>query len=417
MIALARGEQMVAFCRFATLYSLTMHPSTPGWASPTPSEEDAIDVPEPDDVLPFMMSQRHALRTASLKKGNANLMQGLKLSADDSVPDQIRRWMQRNLLRVRDVFLQFDDDDNGRVDRSEFAKAMQELGFDDLDYAVGALFDSFDLDGNKVIDFRELHKLLVRSFQTHPHLAPTPARATNAVKLRKARLSKADSNMMQGLTLNAETEDDVPNQLRVWMGKNLLRVRDVFQQLDDDENGKVDRAEFRKALREMGCQAPGASIDAVFKSFDLDGSKAIDYREMHRLLVRSFQAHPTLEPLPAKARNAQQIRKARLRRQDSNLLQGLVIDDDDDVDAACARICERMEAQLVRVIDVFRQLDDDGSGVVDRHEFEKGLREMGCRAPPAVVDELFMSFDLNGDWTIAYDELRTLVSRGPQRWA
>ena len=160
-----------------------------------------------------------------------------------------------------------------------------------LDDAVDAVFKSLDLDGDKAIDFREMNHLLVRSFQARPHLPPLELHSENAIQLRKSKLNKANSNLMQGMQLDSLSEEDVPNQIRLWMSKNLIRVRDVFLQLDDDNNGKVDRIEFRKAMREMGCCSPIAAVDALFRSLDADGSKAIDYRELHKLLVRSVRAH------------------------------------------------------------------------------------------------------------------------------
>lgn len=83
---------------------------------------------------------------------------------------------------------------------------------------------------------------------------------------------------------------DAPDKLRQWMAKKLMRVRDVFQSVDGDGSGTIDRSEFRRAMRErLGCVAPRAAIDHLFRSFDEDGSGLVDYREMHDVLVRSQQ--------------------------------------------------------------------------------------------------------------------------------
>jgi Ca2+-binding EF-hand superfamily protein len=396
-----------------------------GWVSPTSSEEDQIDAQlrVPDDVMPLMLTAKAraatqlklvAPRPRPRQAGASATTLGrssFRLKAEDKVPDQIREWMGRNLMRVRDVFLAFDDDDNGKIDRSEFHHALRTLGFDGLEESADALFNSFDVDGSKTIDYRELHHVLLRSVRLHPHLKPMPTRARNAIALRAARLDKRDANLMQGLTLDVASEDEIPDRIRGWMRKNLLRVRDVFAQLDDDDNGIVDRSEFRKALRELGCTAPGASVDAVFKSFDADGSKAIDYRELHDLLVRSVQAHPHLPPLTLKAENSISLRKMRLSKQDAKLLQGLAFDDGDDIDDACTRIRARMRHGLVRVIDIFQQFDDDRSGLISRQEFGKALHEMGCTASRGVIDRVFRSFDSDGNYTIEYKELHSLLGR------
>lgn len=173
-------------------------------------------------------------------------------------------------------------------------------------------------------------------------------------------------------------------------------------------NGRVDRTEFRKALREMGCRAPSAALDAIFASFDTDRNKAIDYNEMHELLVRSYQLHPHLQPLQLSAKNTLSLRKVRLDRSEANLLQGLTISEA-DLGRACAQIRQRMRTRLLRVIDVFRQFDDDESGLIDLVEFEKACREMGFDGPRSAIEALFHSFDVNGDFTICYDEMHRLL--------
>ena len=64
---------------------------------------------------------------------------------------------------------------------------------------------------------------------------------------------------------------------------------------------------------------------------------------------------------------------------------------------------------LRRVIDLFRQLDADGSGAVDRMEFRKGIRDaLGVNAalhPDDELDELFESIDTSRDGLIQYREL------------
>ena len=48
----------------------------------------------------------------------------------------------------------------------------------------------------------------------------------------------------------------------------------------------------------MGCDAPESAIMGLFKDFDLDRSKAIDYRELHTILARSdFTFEPHMPPV------------------------------------------------------------------------------------------------------------------------
>ena len=61
-------------------------------------------------------------------------------------------------------------------------------------------------------------------------------------------------------------------------------------------------------MEELGLEAPEEAISAVFQSFDPDGDGQIEYGEMHDLLVRSVQEHPTLVPLETRATNRIRLR-------------------------------------------------------------------------------------------------------------
>ena len=206
----------------------------------------------------------------------------------EAVPDQIRLWMNDNLLRVQDVMLQMDDGGSGWIDRIEFSKAMAEMGFEAPPSVVDALFNTFDEDGSKRVDYHELHHLLVRSYQSAPHIPPLPLRQKC---IQAKRVRKTDANILQGVDLSDSST--VPDQIRERMQAECVRVVDVFKQFDDDASGYIDRTEFANAIREMGCEASDAELKSLFETFDLDNNKVIEYREMHTLLAHSFASQPS----------------------------------------------------------------------------------------------------------------------------
>ena len=57
--------------------------------------------------------------------------------------------------------------------------------------------------------------------------------------------------------------------------------------------------------------------------------------------------------------------------------------------------CARVSPQ-VRVIDLFREWDEDGDGEVTKEEFRKALPRLGLYATQEDMDELFDSFDADG---------------------
>lgn len=58
----------------------------------------------------------------------------------DTVPDQLRAALHKRRLRVIDIFRQFDDSGDGKVDGIEFLKAMRELGLRAPEESVAAVF-------------------------------------------------------------------------------------------------------------------------------------------------------------------------------------------------------------------------------------------------------------------------------------
>ena len=87
------------------------------------------------------------------------------------------------------------------------------------------------------------------------------------------------------------------------------------------------------------------------------------------------------------------VRTERLRREDSNLLQGLDIDESLGLEHVDEQIRDYLSQKAVRVIDLFRQWDDDGTGKIEKPEFCRGMKELGLTVSKAQLDELFDMWD------------------------
>ena len=75
---------------------------------------------------------------------------------------------------------------------------------------------------------------------------------------------------------------------------------------------------------------------------------------------------------------------------------------------------DALQKNLARVIDLFREWDDDGNGTVSKREFRLALPMLGLVGCPAnVADELFDSFDKDGGGSVDYDELSRALRPKP----
>ena len=71
-----------------------------------------------------------------------------------------------------------------------------------------------------------------------------------------------------------------------------------------------------------------------------------------------------------------------------------------------------LSKNAVRVVDLFREWDEDGNGSVSKKEFRKAMPLLGFDAPRAQVDQLFDTFDPDGGGAISIDELNKALRRG-----
>ena len=79
---------------------------------------------------------------------------------------------------------------------------------------------------------------------------------------------------------------------------------------------------------------------------------------------------------------------------------------------AARQIRDYLSKKAVRVIDLFRQWDDNGTGKIEKEEFARGMQELGLSVSREQLDQLFDSWDPDHTGVITIDELQKLLRRG-----
>ena len=72
-------------------------------------------------------------------------------------------------------------------------------------------------------------------------------------------------------------------------------------------------------------------------------------------------------------------------------------------------------ANSVRVIELFREWDEDGNGEISRGEFYKALPLLGVSPRREVVDELFDLFDADASGAISFREFNKVLKQGDSK--
>ena len=82
-------------------------------------------------------------------------------------------------------------------------------------------------------------------------------------------------------------------------------------------------------------------------------------------------------------------------------------------------LCDALSRASARVVDLFRQWDEDKSGSVDKREFRRAIKAIGFNfiADDDEIDMVFDGFDLDKSGYIDYKELNNTLraGRSPQR--
>lgn len=68
--------------------------------------------------------------------------------------------------------------------------------------------------------------------------------------------------------------------------------------------------------------------------------------------------------------------------------------------------------QTARVVDLFREWDTNGDGLITLDEFTGGIRKLGYAADDASIAALFRSWDVDGSGAISLRELNSILRRG-----
>ena len=105
-----------------------------------------------------------------------------------------------------------------------------------------------------------------------------------------------------------------------------------------------------------------------------------------------------------KLRNDVMSNKGRHHR----MLQGIDLDED-DLQGTTDQIRRAMIKQKLKSLDVFRQIDGDGSGKVSVVELTRALNDLGLNVPLSHMEDIFHNFDLDSDGKIDYEEFQEIM--------
>merc|ERR1719309_172658 len=266
---------------------------------------------------------------------------------------------------VQAAFQKFDVNKDGKISCEELKNGLNGSGLKLNDQEVMTIFAMADIDGDGEICQDEFSALLGGSSSSGP--APS-----------------------SGGSMKFKSVDEVKN---------------AFKRFDANNDGHLDRNEFRQLVTSQGAGSD-AGADDLFKQGDTDGDGKIDYQELIKLMFpQSAQALQKLQ----KSFNSLNDVKAAFKRYDA----------DGDGHVTKSELQQVMNGfSASEVESVFALGDRDQSGGIDYQEF---ISLMLPNAPAIIsklamsfrsvsnIKESFKKFDANGDGQISRTELKNAM--------
>ena len=173
--------------------------------------------------------------------------------------------------------------------------------------------------------------------------------------------------------------------------RRYSRARALFRAWDEEDtfvSGDLSVQEFRKTIRALGFKATNGELATVMPRLIgfQPNSDRFSYRELFHALKEEIAVNTPLPEVTQADRDHQAA------------IETTVV-------ASEQHLREIIERNLGKVVDLFNEWDDDGSGTIDHNEFYVALCSIGLDVPKAAADNLFDKWDDDGSGHIDYREL------------
>ncbi len=347
----------------------------------------------------------------------------------DDVVEVLRKWLAETGISIPILFKKFDKDGDGQIDSSELKSGLLSLNLADLPPSqVERLIKTIDEDGDGQIDLGELHETITGQPYTPEVSSTTPNDSvesddkveedeSESPELEVKEESDEDSDEEESDEEESdeeesdeeesdddeesdedeeesdedeeESDDDEEDDDFTRFGKAIVAsgftIREVFERLDTNEDGRLDGPELQSGLAEiLGEDLIPKDVFSILQGIDKDGDGNIDAMEIIEALenldigIVSDKADDEYEPLSI----LHMISDAMDESGDSPNKFFNALDKDGDgnvsVEEFTSAIEELIESEVsAKDIESFLvNADDDGDGAIDIIEFVNALESL-----------------------------------------
>ena len=337
----------------------------------------------------------------------------------DDVVEVLRKWLDETGISIPILFKKFDEDGDGQIDSSELKSGLLSLNLADLPPSqVERLIKTIDEDGDGQIDLSELHETITGEKYVKDSNPPAQdddseddakedesdtleveeksEDESEEVEVEEVDVEEEDSSDAEGdsdedESIETTEEDDELTRFGKAIAAEGYTIREVFDRLDTNEDGKIDGPELQKGLSDiLGEEFVPKDVIAILGIIDKDEDGNINSMEIIEALeeldlgIESDRVNPDAEKVAVQARLSilHLISDAMDETGDSpnKFFSALDKDGDGNVSAEefTSAIEELIESEVTaKDIEAFlNTTDDDGDGTIDIIEFVNALESL-----------------------------------------
>jgi Ca2+-binding EF-hand superfamily protein len=144
---------------------------------------------------------------------------------------------------------------------------------------------------------------------------------------------------------------------------------DLFASLDSDGSGELDEQELQRAMKALGITMSAAAVTNIMRALDSDGDSNITMIEMAEIIDK-FR---------------------RSRREFAS--------------TALSFILEAVNSKKYSIHRLFQRYDKDGSGSLNKTEFQEAMLQIGLKLDEFQVDQILAEIDFDISGSIEANEL------------
>ena len=243
---------------------------------------------------------------ARIELAFANEAEEREKQAQLQAMDELMTLLDEKKFKTMDLFAALDTDKSGAIDQRELHVTLNAMGLKVTKRQTAAFFAELDVDRDGDVTIAEFLQRMRKLQLSRRAAAKAEARRLQAEMRKmggreaeraaetKAKLESFDKLGRVDERPRSAQADAALVRIINYIEENKLKMVNVFNQMDADDSGFIDKYELQTTMKELGLDLTLDEAEQVCADLDIDGDSTVERAEFFK---RCEHAH-THTPAP-----------------------------------------------------------------------------------------------------------------------